>query len=69
MDTLIPRRDDVPHTTVLWVRFEVHEKFTSGELRGSPVVKGERVFTVDGADRFICERRLNELLQGLSRGG
>ena len=67
-EPLIPHRDDVPHTAVLWVRFEVHEKMPSGDLRGSPRVKGEQVFKVEGADRFICERRLNELLQELSHG-
>lgn len=62
---LVGRREDVPHVAVLFVRFEVHEKLPSGELRGTAVDQGERVFKVEGADRFICVRRLNELLASL----
>lgn len=68
MSSLVERREDVPHRAVLWVRYEVHEVLEGGELRGLPVEQGERVFSVDGADRHICLRRLGEKLQELKNG-
>lgn len=64
---LIERRETAPHTAVLWVRFEVHEKIpNTGELRGMAVERGERVFKVEGEDKFICIRKLNELLEKMN---
>ncbi len=60
------RREDVPHTAVLWLKFEVHEKLPTGELRGQPVQQGERIFKLEGHDKFICIRKLNELLASLA---
>lgn len=66
MNDLIQRREDVPHTAVLWIRYEVHEKLPSGELRGMAVDKGEKICKIEGADKFICQRKLNEFLEGLN---
>jgi hypothetical protein len=58
-------REDVPHAAVLWVRFEVHEVLPDGQLRGSPVATGEKVYKIEGPDRQLCLCRLEEALGGL----
>jgi hypothetical protein len=62
---LVERRENVPHVAVLHISYEVHEKLPSGELRGMPVTRGTRISKVEGEDRFICLRNLNELLASI----
>jgi hypothetical protein len=66
---LVQRRENVPHIAVLWLKFEVHEKVEeTGECRGMPVHAGERLYKIEGADKFICIQKLNELLGVIQNG-
>lgn len=58
----VARNPTAPHTAVIWVTVEVHEKLPSGEMMGNPIRKEKKVFAIEGQDQFICERKLNEFL-------
>lgn len=52
-----------PHRAVIFISAEVHEVLASGEFSGRAVEKIEQFpVQLDGADRAICIRKLNELL-------
>jgi hypothetical protein len=59
----IPHDDTVPHRAVIWLQAEVHELLSTGECAGTPITTIKRfpVF-LDGQDRFMAERKLNDLL-------
>lgn len=60
----IPRNEKAPHRAVIHIQAEVHELLPTGECSGRPTVKIARFpIYLDGADRFIAERKLNELLE------
>jgi hypothetical protein len=56
-----------PHRAVIIIQAEVHEVMPGGHCRGVPVHKDRKVLALDGQDRYITIRRLNELLQELSQ--
>lgn len=59
----IPGNERAPHKAVIFVRAEVHEVLPTGECSGRPVYKiVEFPLALDGADKNICIRKLNELL-------
>jgi len=63
IDQLIPNNDEAPHRAVIWITAEVHELLKTGECSGMPKYKVERFpVYIDGADKFIAIRKLNELL-------
>lgn len=59
---LVERRETEPHVAVLHVSWELHERLPTGELRGMCVEQGKCTLKVEGHDRLICLRKLNELL-------
>lgn len=63
---LVPKCDQAPHRAVVWVQAEVHEVTKYGECSGMPKYRVERFpVSVDGADKNIAIRKLNEVLEGL----
>lgn len=63
---LVPQNDEAPHRAVIWVEAEVHELTPHGECSGMPKFRIERFpLYVDGLDRLIATRKLNELLEHL----
>jgi hypothetical protein len=63
LEKLIPSNSEAPHKGILWIRAEVHEITKTGECTGNPVYKVETFpVAIDGADRHICIRKLNEIL-------
>lgn len=56
-----------PHTAVLFLTIEVHEKLPSGEMGGIASHKEKKVLALDGADKHICMRKLNELIEELKK--
>jgi hypothetical protein len=58
---------NTPHRAVIIIQAEVHELMPSGECRGVPVQKVRKVLALDGQDRYITIRRLDELLQELKQ--
>jgi len=63
---LVPQSDDSPHRAIIWVEAEVHELTPHGECSGMPKTRVARFpLYVDGLDRFICTRKLNETLEHL----
>lgn len=46
---------------------EVHEKLPSGEMGGIASHKEKKVLALDGADKHICMRKLNELIEELKK--
>ncbi len=61
---LLPKNDDAPHRAIVWVEAEVHELTKHGECTGSPKFRIERFpIYLDGADKFIAIRQVNELLE------
>lgn len=67
-ESLIQRREMEPHTAVLWVEYEVHEKLLSGELRGMPVDKGKLIFKIEGVDKAICLNKLHAFFESMKNG-
>lgn len=63
IEKLIANNAEAPHRAILWIQAEVHELLKTGECSGMAKYKIERfpVF-LDGADKFIAIRKLNELL-------
>lgn len=63
---LLPVNPSKPHRAVIFLSAEVHEITANNECCGSPTYKVESfpVF-LDGADRGIAIRQLNELLAGM----
>lgn len=60
----IKNNESAPHRAVLFIRAEVHEVTPRGDCSGRPVVRiQEFPLAVEGKDRHICERRLNEILE------
>ncbi len=60
---MVPHNDSAPHSAIIAVSAEVHEVLPNGHLSGRPVVKVKQfLLRVDGCDRAMCERKLNELL-------
>jgi hypothetical protein len=64
---LIPRNEQAPHTAILWITFEVQQRLPTGEVSGMPVHKGQQVFKIEGGDRMIAIRKLNELLEQINK--
>lgn len=59
----IPSNPQAPHRAVIFIQAEVHELLSTGECSGRPVVKIKQFpVYLDGPDRWMAERRLNELL-------
>lgn len=67
MPFVLPSNDKAPHRAVLFVRAEVHEVLATGECSGRPVYRLEVPVQLDGADKHICVRKLNEVLEGLKQ--
>ncbi len=62
----VKRNTAAPHTVVLFIRAEVHEKLVgTGECSGDPVHKVDRIASFDAADKQLAIRRLNDLLEEL----
>lgn len=62
----IPHNDNRPHAAVITIEANVYDKRPTGELSGNVVTRIKKFYlTLDGSDRFICERRLNEVLADL----
>lgn len=56
-----------PHTALLLINTEIHEKLPTGELEGIPKHTGKRVVAIDGVDKNDCQRKMNEALQELMK--
>ncbi len=64
----IPSDETRPHKAVLWVCAEVHEVTPQGECSGRQVYKIDRFpLAIDGADKAITIRKLNEVLEALKK--
>jgi hypothetical protein len=64
LEKLIPSNAEAPHKAIVWLRAEVHEITRTGECTGNPVYKVETFpVAIDGADRHIAIRKLNEFLE------
>lgn len=64
MSFALPSNDKAPHKAVIFVRAEVHEANAAGECSGRPVYRvKEFPVCIDGADKHICIRKLNEQLE------
>lgn len=60
--------DTAPHTAVVRIYVEVHEKLPTGELSGRICEKRDPVIlAVEGSDKFICTRRLNEMMEDVKK--
>lgn len=63
VDDMVKGCPDAPHRAILWIRAEVHEVTKHGECSGSVKYRVEEFpLYVDGLDRNLCVRKLNELL-------
>lgn len=62
----VPHNDNQPHAAVITIEANVYDKRPTGELSGNVVTKIKKFhLKVEGADRVICEKRLNEILAEL----
>lgn len=63
---MVPHNANAPHRAVIFIQAEVHELRPNGECTGMPVytIKQFPVY-LDGLDKNIAVRKLNELLEGL----
>lgn len=53
-----------PHRAVIWLQAEVHELTPVGECAGDPVLKVKQFpVYIDGLDRNLCIRKMNEFLE------
>lgn len=60
--------DRAKHRCVLFLRAEVHEVTKRDECSGRPVYKvPEMVLRIDGADKHIALRKLNEAIAELKK--
>jgi hypothetical protein len=59
----IPDNENAPHRAVIFIQAEVHELLPSGECSGRKIfdIKQFPIY-LDGMDRNIAIRKLNELL-------
>ena len=58
-----PANEQAPHRAVIWIQAEVHELLPTGECSGRSVYNIQQFpLFLDGADRHIAVRKLNELL-------
>ncbi len=56
------------HRAVIFISAEVHEVLPNGEFSGRPVEKIQQFpLQLEGADRAICVRQLNELLAEIKK--
>jgi hypothetical protein len=56
--------DVAPHRAIITIYAEVHELIPgTGECHGVPQAKIKKLVTLDGQDKPITIRKLNELLQ------
>ncbi len=60
---MIPQHNKAaPHTGLIFLAAEIHEKLPSGECSGNPVYKTSATLAVDGCDYEMCLRKLNEFI-------
>ncbi len=65
---LIPKKDEAPHRSVIWVSADTYEVTKHGECSGMSKHTIKRFpLYIDGADKFIAIRKLNEALEELKR--
>jgi hypothetical protein len=65
MDDIIRSNDKAPHVATIHIQAQVCEQLPTGEITGRPVHKQEVVLAIKGQDRFIAQRKLNELIEEL----
>lgn len=65
LDELVPSRDSAPHSAVVQVRYEVHEKLADGRIQGASKSRGSVLLELRGGCRFECEAKLKEFLSQL----
>lgn len=64
---MITRNPNAPHTAVFGVEVQIMEKHPNGSLTGDPVEKKTFLFSIEGADQHICIRKVNELIEELTK--
>jgi hypothetical protein len=66
IDQLVAGNPEAAHRAVIWLSAEVHELTKHGECAGDPKYRVERFpVYIDGLDRNLAVRKLNELFEEL----
>ena len=55
------------HKVVIWLKAEVSEVLSDGNISGVPVHNTSKLIAIEGEDRFIAIRKLNELVEKIQQ--
>lgn len=63
---IVRRNPSAPHTIIIGIKAEIHEKLPTGEVSGDPVLQQERVVQIGVSDRSSAVSVLDDILRSLN---
>lgn len=64
---MLRSNENAPHKCVILVKAVVYEVLPSGECSGIPVEQQDKILQIDGQDKFIAIRKMNEFLEEIKQ--